>query len=131
MAFKVAGARRMLLDFTAARNYYVGLFSDTNTELDGGAYARVTLPSAGWTVAAASVSEGGENRLKAYNTAVRNFPTPTANWGDPTIAKLMSAAQAGDVYADGNLTANVDAPATGAVVRFNAEDFSLYIVVDD
>ena len=131
MAFKVLGARRMLLDFTGARDYYVGLFSDTNTELDGGGYNRVQLPSAGWTVAAASVSEGGENRLKAFNTAVRNYPTPTAQWGDPTIAKMMSAAQAGDVYADGNLSANVDAPAVGAVVRFNAQDFSLYIVTDD
>ena len=131
MAFKVAGARRMLLDFTSARDYYAALFSDAATELAGDAYARVQLPSNGWTVAAASVSEGGENRLKAYNTAARNFPTPTGAWGDPTIAKLMSAAQTGSVYADGDLTANVDAPATGAVVRFNAQDFSLYVVVDD
>ena len=131
MAFKVAGARRMLLDFTGARDYYVGLFSDTSTELTGGSYARVQLPSNGWTVAAASVSEGGERRLKAYNTAVRNYPTPTVAWGDPTIAKFMSAATAGSVYADGDLTANVDAPAVGAVVRFNAQDFSLYIITDD
>ena len=131
MAFKVAGARQMLLDFTSARDYYAALFSDAATELAGGSYARLQLPSAGWTVAAASVDEGGEKRLKAFNTAVGNYPTPTAVWGDPTIAKLMSAAQAGSVYADGNLTANVDAPAVGAVVRFNAQDFSLYIVVDD
>ena len=131
MGFKVAGAKRMLMDFTGARNYFVGLFVDTNTEISQGGYNRVQLPSGGWTVAAASVAEGGQNRLKAYNTAVRNFPTPTAVWGDPTIAKLMSAAQAGEVYADGALTADVDAPAIGAVVRFNAQDFSLYIVTDD
>ena len=131
MAFKVAGARRFLQDFTGARDYYVGLFSDTDTELSAGGYARVQLPSNGWTVANASVVEGGENRLKVYNTAVRNYPTPTEQWGDPTIAKLMSAAQAGDVYADGMLLTDVDAPAVGAVVRFNAQDYSLYLVTDD
>lgn len=138
MGWKAGGANRMLTDFTGARDMYVSLHTAAPTranELSGNGYARVQFPRNGWTVAAAPVLEGGEQRLKATNTAARAFPTPTGAWGDPTHAAIHpNASSSNDAsftpYADGALGADVDAPQTGATVRFNASDFSLYIVVD-
>ena len=134
MGLKVAGARRMLLDFTGARDYYVSLHTAAPTasnELSGNAYARLELPSNGWTVASASQVISGERRLLAENSAARSFPTPTGQWSDPTHAALNPASSGWAPLLDGALGADVAAPALGATVRFNAEDFSLYLVTDD
>ena len=134
MGWKAAGARRCLQDFTGARSYYVSLHTaqpTSSNELSGSGYARLELPSSGWTVASASVVENGERRLKATNTAARSFPTPSGDWSDPTHAAFVAASTGWTPYLDGALSENVDAPKSGATVRFNAEDFSIYIVTDD
>ena len=134
MGMKVAGARQVLTDYTSARDYFVSLHTAGPTsanELSGGGYKRLELPKEGWTVAAASVIENGERRLKATNSAAAAYPTPTAAWGDPTHAAFNPAAAGFAPHFDGPLGADVAAPAIGATVRFNANDFSLYLVVDD
>ena len=49
-----------------------GLTAGTFTEISGGSYARVSIPTTSWATAS--------SRLKS-NSADITFPTPTADWG--------------------------------------------------
>jgi hypothetical protein len=83
--------------FTKPAGLYVALFTAApsddggGTEVSGGAYARVALPSQTVTAGA------GANPSTSVNPADLLFPTATADWGTVTHAAVFDAATGGNM----------------------------------
>ena len=110
--------------FVRPANIYLALFtaapSDAGggTEVTGGSYARVAVPtgaSSGW-----DASSGGATA----NTSVVTFPTATANWGTITHVGLFDASTGGNLLFHGALAASKTINA-GDIFRFNAGDLDV------
>jgi hypothetical protein len=94
--------------YTPPATMHIGLSSTTPveagtgaTEPSGGAYARVSTAAADW-----SAASGTAPAVKT-NTAVKTFPTATADWvagANLTHFGLWDAATAGNLLAFGALT---------------------------
>lgn len=85
-------------------NFYLALFtvaptdSTAGTQVAGGSYARVTIPSAlaSWNINATTGT--------ISNALAVTFPAPTANWGTCVAVGLFDAATGGNLIAYGPLT---------------------------
>lgn len=97
----------------APAQVYVALFTATptardgtgGTEVTGGSYARVSVPSSAW--AAVSSSGSGLTMIEQLlNSGNINFATATANWGTIVGAALMDASTGGNCLEYGDLTAS-------------------------
>ena len=92
-------------DYTRPATLYVGLYTGAptdaggGTEVSGGSYARVAVTNndTNWPAAAAGA--------KANGTAI-NFPTATGDWGTVVAFGIFDAAEAGNLLAWADLTAN-------------------------
>jgi len=85
------------------------------TEPSGGGYARASLPTGYWDLAA--------NRTKITNTDI-DFPAPTVDWGYVTHAVVYDAST-GDALFYGQLTQSVNIIAGGQQLRIAAGTISL------
>ncbi len=110
-------------------NFYLGLFtvaptdSTAGTQVSGGSYARVTIPSVNgsWNI--------NPTTGTISNAALVAFPAPTANWGTCVAIGLFDAPTGGNLIAYGALT-EVKVVNSGDV----APDFSigaLVLQIDD
>lgn len=95
--------------YTPATTLYIALFSGTATddagggltEVTSGAYARVSTVAADWSAAT------GTAPATKTNTAVKTFPTATANWAasaNLTNFGIFDAITAGNLLMTGLLT---------------------------
>lgn len=112
--------------FTMPAALHVGLFtaapSDAGggTEVAGNAYARAQLnPSASnWANTQNSGTGASTGNTGATSNSVAiTFPTPTGAWGLVTHFGIFDAAAAGNLIAQGALTAS-KSPTTGDTVNF-------------
>lgn len=92
-------------DYTRPATLYVGLYTAAptdaggGTEVSGGSYARVAVTNndTNWPAAAAGA--------KANGTAI-TFPAATGDWGTVVAFGIFDAAEAGNLLAWADLTAN-------------------------
>lgn len=102
----------------ALANTYLALFTvaPTNagggTEVSGTGYARVAIPSSGWT------GPTGNSPAQLTNTNVVNFGTTGGSWGTVVAWALMDALTVGNIIYQG--TATSTAIGTGVQVTIAA-----------
>lgn len=106
----------------APANTYVALFTTMPVyagtgavEVSGGAYARVAIAAAGW-----SVISSGANGDQVDNTAAVTFPTPTASWGTVLGFGIYDALTAGNLLYFDTLTGGPQVINSGNTVAFAA-----------
>lgn len=80
------------------------------TEVSGGSYARVAVPSslANWSGtqgAGTTAASSGTQGATSNNNAI-TFPAPTANWGTIVAEGFFDAATGGNLWIQGPLSAN-------------------------
>lgn len=118
-------------------NTYIALLtaspSDTNviTEVSGGAYARVQVPSnttnwAGTQGAGSTATSSGTAGTTSNNIAF-TFPAPTSNWGDVVGVAVMDASTAGNVLLQGMLQETVTVSSGSPAPSFPASAISWQI----
>lgn len=91
---------------------YVALFTasptdaNTGTEVSGGSYARVAVPTgtAGTGAGSGWADPGASGAISTNNNAAITFPTPTANWGTVTQIGVYDAATVGNLLCWGDLS---------------------------
>lgn len=93
--------------------------SGGGTEVTGGSYARVTVPSSAWSTPAGS---GSINNANASIT----FATPTASWGTIVAFGIIKAS---DLLLYGAVSPSVDVVLGDNPVRFKAGD--LVVTLDN
>lgn len=92
----------------APATFYVALYtvcptdSTAGTEVSGGSYARVPVPSslanwAGTQAAASTVASSGSSGSTSNNASL-SFPSPTGNWGSVLCWGLVDAASSGNLW---------------------------------
>ena len=123
--------------YTAPSNTYIGLFTvnptDTGggTEVTGGSYARVAVPSllanwAGTQGANTTVASSGTSGTTSNNGSI-TFPAPTANWGVISGFGMYDASSAGNLLFYGALTINKTVNDGDAAPTFSPAALSIQI----
>lgn len=109
----------------APANTYVALFTTqpTNagtggTEVSGGSYARVAIPSSGWSALS------GATPTSTSNSAAVNFAASTANWGTVVAFGLYDAVTAGNLLYVAALTTSQTIN-SGSTASFAAGQLSI------
>lgn len=111
--------RNSFLDTTITSGLYLALFTVApndegvgGTEVSGGSYARVAIPTLG------SASAGSKT-----TTADVEFPESTASWGTEVAVAVMDAATAGNQVAVSD-TFTSKTIASGEIARFSAGELT-------
>ena len=118
MGMKIAGATLCMKGGLLNRTVYLYPMSSSTAvfDTDSGGFSAISMGLSDWT---------RNNNGRAGNTAVKNFPEPTATLAQPTHVGIANGADEDDdgftLYWTGTVTGSPAAPVLGASFGFDAD----------